>query len=291
MKQPTAAKRIAIITGASSGIGSEFARQLSTAADVDELWLIARREDKLHALSTTLQENSTDASARRICCRVLPLDVAGKAGVARFQALIAQEHARTAFIISWFINNAGFGTYGPFAKTALDRQLDMIELNCTALTGLCGVVLPYVAAGSHIINTASLAAFLPLGNFAVYAATKAYALSFSYALAAELKERGISVCALCPGSVSTEFAAVASNGARTDVLHGCSVEPVVRHCLAQARRGSRCAISRLPWKAAAFFSRFIGRSFGAWYSYRFRKRPAHPWHSPQQTEHSSEVSV
>ena len=171
------------------------------------------------------------------------------------------------------VNNAGFGTYGPFAETDIDREMQMIELNCTSLTGVCGIALPYLTKGSSIINTASLAAFLPLGNFAVYAATKAYALSFSIALAAELKDRGIQVCALCPGSVSTNFANVASNGKRKEVLHGKDPVKVVRHCLKANHRGKKTALWALKWRFTAFMSRFVGRYTGARYTYLYAKRP------------------
>ena len=114
------------------------------------------------------------------------MDLVGKDGVERFKAFVAAEdeklHAEQSGLeIGLLINNAGFGTYGPFEKTPLERQMEMIELNCTTVTGICGVVIPYLKAGSVIINTASLAAFLPLGNFAVYGATKSYVLNFSIA--------------------------------------------------------------------------------------------------------------
>lgn len=149
----------------------------------------------------------------------------------------------------------------------------MVELNCTALTGICGECLPLMDAGSRVINVSSLAAFLPLGNFAVYAATKAYVLSLSFALAAELRDRGISVTALCPGSVSTNFANVASNGARREVLHGRDPAKVVAHCLRVSERGGRCAIWAVKWRLTALLSRFVGRYAGARYTFLHQKRP------------------
>ncbi|UKI56616.1 MAG: SDR family NAD(P)-dependent oxidoreductase [Treponema succinifaciens] len=131
---------------------------------------------------------------------------------------------REIFKINVLVNNAGFGTYGEFAKTDIMREMKMIDLDCTSLTGITGFAIPYMQKGSRIINVASLASFLPLGNFAVYGACKSYVLSFSVALAAELKHKGIKVTALCPGPVSTEFADVASRGARKKVRHGLSPE-------------------------------------------------------------------
>ena len=149
----------------------------------------------------------------------------------------------------------------------------MVDLNCASLTGICGLCIPLMEKGSSIINVSSLAAFLPLGNFAVYAATKSYVLSFSVALAAELRDKGIKVTALCPGSVSTNFANVASNGARKEVLHGKSPEKVVAHCIKKARKGERIVLWAFKWKFTAFMSRFIGRYFGARFTFLHNKRP------------------
>ena len=261
-------KRIAIITGASSGIGEEFTRQVCKQYNYDEIWIIARRTEKLEALAASL-----NAEKNFNCVRPVSMDVAGKEGVARLKAFIEAEGE---IEIGLLINNAGFGTYGPFEETSINRQMDMIELNCTTVTGICGIALPYLKAGSVIINTASLAAFLPLGNFAVYGATKAYVLSFSVALAAELHDKGIKVCALCPGSVSTEFANVASNGARKEVKGGFPPQKVVAQCLRRAFKGKTVALYRPKWRINAFLSRFIGRYLGARFTYKYSPRPHNP---------------
>lgn len=265
-------KQIAIITGASSGIGEEFTRQVCAKYDYDEIWIIARREDKLRLLADQL-----NAEKGRQLVRPVVMDVSGKAGVERLKAFIENENkAQGELEIGLLINNAGFGTYGPFAETSVYRQMDMIELNCTTVTGICGIALPYLKAGSVVINTASLAAFLPLGNFAVYGATKAYVLSFSVALAAELRDKGIKVCALCPGSVSTEFANVASNGARKEVKGGFPPQKVVAQCLKRAFKGKTVALYRPKWRVTAFMSRFVGRYLGARYTYKYNPRPRTP---------------
>jgi short-subunit dehydrogenase len=125
---------------------------------------------------------------------------------------------------------------------------------------------------------------MPLGNFAVYAATKAYVLNFSIALAAELKGRGIKVHALCPGSVSTEFAKVASNGARPEVKGGIPSRGVVEECLKRAFKGKQKSLYRLKWRLTAFMSRFVGRGLVADYTYRHMKRPRTPDESQQNKE-------
>ncbi len=268
-------KRIAIITGASSGMGAEFARQLGAEPCADELWLLARRLDRLKELETAQNLARKDNPALPLA-RSFEIDLSGRAGVSAFKALLEAERLidkRQGFEISVLVNNAGFGTYGPFADTPLETELDMVDLNVVALTGIAGLSLPFMGKGSVLINTASLAAFLPLGNFSVYAATKAYVLSFSVSLAAEVADRGIKVCALCPGSVSTEFAAVASNGARKEVLGGKSAQKTVAHCLKTARRGRPVALWALEWKVTAFMSRFVGRYLCARWTYVHCPRP------------------
>ena len=268
-------KRIAIITGASSGIGEEFTRQVCAKYDYDQIWIIARREDKLKQLADQL-----NGEKGKKLIRPIVMDVAGKFGVESLKAFIEKESTSQGgqgqLEIGLLINNAGFGTYGPFAETSINRQMDMVELNCTTVTGICGIALPYLKAGSVIINTASLAAFLPLGNFAVYGATKSYVLSFSVALAAELRDKGIKVCALCPGSVSTEFANVASNGARKEVKGGFPPQKVVAQCLKRAFKGKTVALYRPKWRITAFMSRFVGRYIGARYTYKYNPRPRTP---------------
>ncbi|BDC93064.1 SDR family NAD(P)-dependent oxidoreductase [Treponema bryantii] len=282
-------KRIAVITGASSGLGEEFTRQVCANYDYDEIWIIARREDKLRTLADNLNATKNFTTVHPVV-----LDVAGKEGVERFKKLLESEDEKLRKVesgieIGLLINNAGFGTYGPFAETSINRQMDMIELNCTTVTGICGVALPYLKKDSVIINTASLAAFLPLGNFAVYGATKAYVLNFSVALAAELHDKGIKVCALCPGSVSTEFANVASNGARPEVKGGIPPKKVVAQCLKRAFKNKRISMLLFKWRITAFMSRFVSGYIGARYTYLYNKRPHNP--DADMIKKAEEISV
>ena len=277
-------KNIAIITGASSGLGVEFAKQISTSQKYDEIWIIARRADRLEKLAEQINAEHQNEKNSGIV-KAVPMDISGKDGVLRLNEYLknaditdetgsdGNEHGIS---IGLLVNNAGFGTYGPFDETSFEREMDMIDLNCTSLTGICGIAIPYMKKGSVIINTASLAAFLPLGNFAVYGATKAYVLNFSIALAAELKEKGIKVSALCPGSVSTEFANVASNGARKEVKGGIAPDKVVAHCIKRAFKGKKISLYRPKWRFTAFMSRFVGRYLGARYTFKYNKRPHNP---------------
>ena len=260
-------KKIIVVTGASSGMGVCFARQLACEKP-DELWIVARRKDRLENLKKEIE------SEKSVKVRVVDIDVSGSEGARRFKAILDVERDSGDFEISVLVNNAGFGTYGEFADTDTDREMEMVDLNCNSLTGITGFALPYMKKGSRIINTASLASFLPLGNFAVYGASKAYVLSLSVALAAELKPRGISVTALCPGPVSTEFANVASKGAREKVRHGLSPEKTVEHAIKASRRGRLYSMRFFKWKIQAWASPYVNRYLGAWFTYKFCKRPS-----------------
>ncbi len=266
-------RNITVITGASSGMGAEFARQLNAGFLNEnterEIWLIARSDDKLAQIKAELEQNKNP----RLQIKTIVMDLTGKAGSDNFKDLLQRESAASPFVIENLINNAGFGTYGPFIETDVDRELEMIDLNCTSLTGICGHSIPFMEKDSRIINVASLASFMPLGNFAVYAATKAYVLSFTVALAAELKPRGIKVSALCPGSVSTNFANVASNGKRKEVLHGKDPVKVVRHCLKKSAKGKKIILAFFKWKFLAFLSRIVGKFLVADFTFKHSKRP------------------
>ena len=281
-------KNIAVITGASSGMGKEFAIQVAQKYDFDEIWIVARRLDNLNALAQEINQTKNFQIVKPV-----KLDLGSRDGVAQLEDLLKTEHEKLVKVesgiqIGLLINNAGFGTYGPFEETSVQAEMDMVELNCTALTGICGIALPYLKKDSVIINTSSLAAFMPLGNFAVYAATKSYVLSFSKALAAELKDKGIKVHALCPGSVSTEFANVASNGARPEVKGGIPPQKVVEQCLNRAFKGKMTSLYRLKWKCLAFASHFVSGRLVARFTYKYNKRPRTPDESQQEKEISLE---
>ena len=192
---------VALITGASAGLGVDFARQL--AAKGYRLVLVARRKDRLDALAGEL------GHARAVAC-----DLGAPGAVAELMADIKAAGET----VSLLVNNAGFGLGGKFARLDGARQRSMIDLNCGALTELAHAVLPDMLAKRKgaILNVASTAAFQPGPGMAVYFATKAFVLSFTEALQEELRTTGITVSALCPGPTTTEFGAAAGlapNGA------------------------------------------------------------------------------
>ncbi|MCR5088539.1 MAG: SDR family NAD(P)-dependent oxidoreductase [Oscillospiraceae bacterium] len=183
--------KIAVITGASSGIGKEFVLAVDKKYKYDEIWVIARRADRLEELKAQCRNR----------IRPLPLDLLAPDSLDRYQALLKQYKPEVALLI----NAAGFGVFGPFEEKDLNRQLDSVRLNSLVLTAMCHLSLPYMKAGDHIINMGSNSSWQPVPYQAIYGASKSYVLSFSRAIGRELKPRKISVMCVCPGWIKTEF--------------------------------------------------------------------------------------
>jgi short-subunit dehydrogenase len=188
------AQEIALVTGASSGIGAAFAHRL--AREGRHVALVARRADVLERLAETLRRNRVDAHA-------IAADLTRPGAV---QAL-AEDLERRGCVVDWLVNNAGFGTYGAFHELPLQRELEEIQLNVSALVELTGRFLPGMVARKRgaVINVASVAGFAPGPYMATYCATKAFVKSFSEAVAAEVSGTGVDVLCVCPGFTRTEF--------------------------------------------------------------------------------------
>ena len=213
--------KIAVITGASSGMGREAAYQIAnTFPEIEELWLIARRKERLLALS--------GAFPARIRCYEMDLTKDEE----RQQLLEALERERPQ--VKVLVNAAGIGQMGPVSDIPLKDQLSTIRLNCEALCAVTALTLPYLDENSRILQFASAAAFLPQPGFSVYAATKAFVLSYSRALNQELRSRRIWVTAVCPGPVDTEFFDTA--------LRGRSLPSYKKFFLAKSRKVVRQAL-------------------------------------------------
>lgn len=192
--------RTALITGASSGIGLELAREF--ARHGHDLVLVARRAERLEEIATSLRSEH----GVEVC--VLAFDLSVLENGRALHGVLAERGIQ----VDYLINNAGFGSYGPFVDGDSDRQQEMIALNIAALTQLTRLFVPAMVArrSGCVLNVASTAAFQPGPMMAVYFATKAYVLHFSEAIANELKDTGVSVTALCPGSTESEFASSAN---------------------------------------------------------------------------------
>lgn len=193
---------IIIITGASSGMGVEFALQLDNIFDsIDEIWLIARRKKAMLEVAQYLEHTT----------RVLDMDLTDSSHMQRLKELLNKEKP----VIRMLVNCAGYGIMGDFSEADSSELLGMIDINCHALTEMTHMCIPYMRRNSRIIQLASSAAFLPQPDFAVYAATKSYVYSFSRALARELAPRKIYVTAVCPGPVDTPFFDIAEKNGST----------------------------------------------------------------------------
>ncbi len=236
---------VTLITGASAGLGVDFARQL--AARGERLVLVARRKERLEALASEL------GNARAVA---IDLGEAGAAG--RLMDNLA-AHGET---VTCLVNNAGFGLAGRVAERDGARQRSMIDLNCGALTELAHAVLPAMIAAKSgaILNVASTAAFQPGPGMAVYFATKAFVLSFSEALHEEVRGYGVRVTALCPGPTATEFGDVAGwrGNPMIDKLSAKS-EDVVRAGIAAMDKGRAIVIPGVANKAGAQGHRLLPR--------------------------------
>ena len=191
-------KKIAIVTGASSGMGQQFARTAHRHVAYDELWIIARREDRLQKLAKELKNQKV---------RCIPMDLTDDKKIQELATKFNEEKVEIALLI----NAAGFGKFQAVSDVPQDLADRMLNLNCKALMDMCYICLPFMQKGSKILNIASVAAFQPVPYIAEYAATKAFVLSFSRGLWKELRSSGITVTALCPYWTKTEFFDVANN--------------------------------------------------------------------------------
>ena len=240
----------ALITGASSGIGESFAYAL--ARRNYDLVLVARRQDRLQ----TVAARSREIGAGRT--EIVPCDLAQSGSPSELR-----ERLGAATKVDCLINNAGFGTTGRFDRLAMAREIDEIELNVTALVALTRLFLPSMIERRQgtIINVASTAAFQPVPYMATYAATKAFVLSFTEAIAAETAGTGVRILALCPGPVRTEFQAVARNEtALMPSFAYLDADTVVRQALDAVARGRRIRINGVMNTAGAFAVRLLPRT-------------------------------
>lgn len=242
---------IAIITGASSGIGREFVRQMDTAfGTIDEFWLVARSRDKLTKAADSLRHKS----------RIFAIDVTDNEELELLEAAVRENHARVRMLI----NCAGYGIMGAFAEQRRKEETGMVRLNCEALTNITHRMIPYMRPGSRIIQLASCAAFLPQPDFAVYAASKAYVLRFSQALRAELLRKGIYVTSVCPGPVDTPFFDIAERHGRTLAIKKYTMvkaDRVVAKALRDSLHRRSRSVCSLPIKGVELLSKIVPHDF------------------------------
>ncbi|WP_437682448.1 SDR family NAD(P)-dependent oxidoreductase [Sorangium sp. So ce131] len=246
----TTTSGLAIVTGASSGIGAELARQLSARGQ--PVLAIGRRGHRLEELSARAR------SAGHAAVHPLELDVTAEGA-----ALHVRDRARALGGAAWLVNNAGTTHLGPFLDGDPAALTRLVRLNCESVVALCAAVVPDLVArgGGRVLNVASLAAFQPTPGHAVYGATKAFVLSLSESLAVELDGTGVTVTALCPGPVTTEiFDAGAPGVPRKKPSFEMSAEDCAAYGIAAADRGAAVVVPTLVSKATAQLSRVLPRA-------------------------------
>lgn len=240
--------KIALLTGASSGLGYAYAKYLGEIfPQIDEIWALARRTDRLAELSKSISSPKVVPIA---CDLTNPQDI---------DALRERLDTQTPEIIL-LVNNAGCGFHGDFASSNEEEQMRCVQLNICALTQLTRIALGHMPAGGYILNTSSIASFSPNANMAVYSASKAYVTFFSRALNEELRPGGRSSTAVCPAPMNTEFLTVGHIKGQSkmfEMLPYCNVDMVAKGALKAARRRRSTWTPRVFYKFYRFLVRLL----------------------------------
>ena len=217
---------IAVITGASSGIGKEFALQLDKKYNFDEMWLIARRTDKLNELANELKNKA----------RIISLDLTNDTAFDKYKNLLEAEKPT----ISMLVNASGYGKFGNIKDIPLEEQMGMIDLNVKALVKMTDISKDYMQNGSKIIQIGSASTYNPLPHFAIYSSTKVFVKYYSRAISRELKPYGITVTCVCPGWVKTDFfdrANISTNPENTLAKPAVLAKDVVKKAINDTEKG------------------------------------------------------
>lgn len=231
--------KTAIITGASTGLGREFVRQLADVfPEVESYWLIARRADRLREVAESLP-------GKQVEC--LSMDLCDPASFTVLEEKLAAEKADVVLLI----NNAGCGYLGNIGETDTAMQTRMVDLNLRALTAVTNITVPFMAPGSCILNVSSIASFCPNPRMTVYSSSKAYVSAFTVGISEELKPKGITATAVCPGPMETEFihvGGIKGNSKTFDILPYCDQVKVAGGALRAARAGKTIYTPKLFYK-------------------------------------------
>ena len=237
---------IAIVTGASSGMGREFVKKLDSCEKLDEIWVVARRRERLEEL-----KNEVKTPLKTVC-----LDLTLKESIEEYASILKIENPDVSFLV----NCSGYGKFGHSDVVSLADSDGMIDLNVKALTDITLLTLPYIKKGGHIIELCSLSAFQPVPYLNVYAASKAYVLSFSRGLNAELRGSDIHVTAVCPGWVKTEFfdrAETSQKDAVTYFNHMYQAKDVIDTAYRDAKKNKDVSIHGFPIKFQVLLVRLL----------------------------------
>lgn len=243
---------IAVITGASSGLGVEFLKEtVKMYPELDEIWLIARRAERLEQLASAYKFPK---------CIPVAMDLCLDSSYEELERLLSEKNADVRILI----NNAGFGKLGNIIDMDVKSQTGMVDLNCRGLTGVATVCLKHMTEGAQIINTCSIASFAPNARLTVYSSTKAYVMSFTRGLREELKGSGINCMCVCPGPMKTEFLSVADiapGASKTfDTLPYCNASEVARKTLIASKKGKAVYTNKLFFKFYRLVAKILPHS-------------------------------
>ncbi len=235
---------IAVITGASSGMGKEFVLRLDKEREYDEIWVIARRKERLEELQKQVRSKIVPIS----------LDLTKKESIEEYATILNEQKPNVITLV----NASGFGRFGSFEGLKLEEQLEMIDLNAKALVSITHKTLPYMKKGAEIYQLDSLSSFQPLPYLNVYAATKAFVLSYSRSLGVELKPKGIKVLAVCPGWVKTEF----FDRAKTDdtltyFYKTFSADQIINKAIKDMKKGKDVSVYGLSTKCLVLLAKIL----------------------------------
>ena len=231
--------RTAIVTGASSGLGREFVRQIADVfPEIECYWLIARRTDRLTEIAEMMPDKQVEC---------LSLDLCDTMSFMALQEKLAAERPEIALLV----NNAGCGYLGNIGEVDTASQTRMIDLNLRALTAVTNITVPFMAPGGCILNVSSIASFCPNPRMTVYSASKAYVTAYTVGAAEELKAKGITVTAVCPGPMDTEFLGIGNikgNSRTFELLPYCDQVRVAGGALRATRAGRTIYTPKLFYK-------------------------------------------
>ena len=219
--------KVAIITGASAGLGLEFLRAMPKFyPDIEEYWLVARRKEKL-------LEAAKDVPRQ---CRIFPLDLTKDESYGKIAEVLEREQPEVWMLV----NNSGCGYLGNVGEGELDKQTRMVDLNLKGLTAMTHLAIPYMPSGAHIINVSSIASFCPNARMTVYSASKSYVTAFTFGIAEELKQKGVTATAVCSGPMDTAFidiGGIKGHSKTFDILPYCDPKKVAEGALTAAGMG------------------------------------------------------
>lgn len=245
-------KKVAIVTGATSGFGRIFAKKIDEQLkkSIDEIWIVGRRTDALEILADELNKD----------VRLFPIDLTNEESI----SMIKESLEADDIVVKFLVNAAGFGINNNVNDNTKEEVHNMVTLNCTALTDLTKTCLPYMADNSRIVNFASVASFMPQPGFSIYAATKSYVLSFGRGLNAEINKNGIFVTTICPGPAATEFFDIAVKGGeypKYKRFFWADPEKVVEKAFHDSLHKYELSIYSLPMKAMFILTKMLPHKF------------------------------